>query len=244
MARVALVTGGSRGIGRAICEVLGQSGHRVAVNYVSNIGAAEESAKAVEAAGGEAMVVEGDVGHADAVGDIFAKVTEHFGPVEILVNNAGITRDGLLMRMSEDDWNEVLRVDLTSAFLCTKAALRTMVKARWGRIVSISSVAGITGNAGQANYAAAKAGLIGFTMAVSKEVGSRAVTANVVAPGFIETDLTAPLSDALSEQAKQLASLGRTGTAQEVASLVGYLASDQATYVTGQVIRVDGGLVL
>ena len=244
MSRVALVTGGSRGIGRAICERFGQAGHRVAVNYSSNVDAAEESAKAVEAAGGEAMVVAADVGDATAVDDMFRQVTAHYGPVEILVNNAGITRDGLLLRMSEEDWNEVLRVDLSSVFLCTKAAMRAMVKARWGRIITISSVAGITGNPGQSNYAAAKAGAIGFTKAVSKEVGSRAITANIVAPGFIDTDLTAPLGDVLRQQAAQLTSVGRLGSPQEVASVVGYLASDDASYLNGQVIRVDGGMVL
>ncbi|MDH3471061.1 MAG: 3-oxoacyl-[acyl-carrier-protein] reductase [Acidimicrobiia bacterium] len=244
MQRVALVTGGSRGIGRAISVALGEAGNRVVINYASNVEAAEETAKAVEAAGGEAMIVAADVGDAAAVDDLFEQVAAGFGPVEILVNNAGITRDGLLLRMSQENWDEVLRVDLTSVFLCTKAAMRAMVKARWGRIITISSVAGLTGNAGQANYAAAKAGAIGFTKAISKEVGSRSITANVIAPGFIETDLTAPLAGALRNQAAELTSVGRLGSAQEVASVVGYLASEQASYVTGQVIRVDGGMVL
>ena len=244
MQRVALVTGGSRGIGRAISVALGEAGNRVVINYASNVEAAEETAKAVEAAGGEAMIVAADVGDAAAVDDLFEQAVAGFGPVEILVNNAGITRDGLLLRMSQENWDEVLRVDLTSVFLCTKAAMRAMVKARWGRIITISSVAGLTGNAGQANYAAAKAGSIGFTKAISKEVGSRSITANVIAPGFIETDLTAPLAGALRNQAAELTSVGRLGSAQEVASVVGYLASEQASYVTGQVIRVDGGMVL
>jgi 3-oxoacyl-[acyl-carrier protein] reductase len=160
------------------------------------------------------------------------------------VNNAGITRDGLLLRMSAADWDAVLAVDLRSAFLCTRAALRGMVRARWGRIISIGSVAGLAGNAGQANYAAAKAGLVGFTKAVAREVGSRGITANVVAPGFIDTEMTAALGDEVREAARGVIALGRFGTPQEVAAAVGYLASDQAAYITGQVMVIDGGMAL
>ncbi len=242
MSRVALVTGGSRGIGRAVAEVLGEAGHRVAVNYASRGDAAEAVAAAIRAAGGEAMPVQADVGDPEAVAQMFALLAEQWGPVEILVNNAGVTRDGLLMRMGEEDWEDVLRTNLSSVYLCTKAAMRGMLRARWGRIVSMASVAGIAGNAGQANYAAAKAGIIGFTKSIAKEVGSRGITANVVAPGFIETDMTAALGDTVRDAALPLIGLGRFGSASEVASLVGYLCSEQSSYITGQVIRVDGGL--
>jgi 3-oxoacyl-[acyl-carrier protein] reductase len=241
---VALVTGGSRGIGRAVALELSRRGHTIAVNYVANADAAKAVVGAIEGDGGEGAAFGGDVGEPDQVESLFAEVRSQLGPVAVLVNNAGVTRDGLVMRMSVEDWDDVLRIDLRSAFLCTKAALRDMVKARWGRVVNISSVAGVVGNAGQANYSAAKAGMIGFTMAVSKEVGSRGITANVVAPGFIDTELTAPLAEGVREQAIERISAGRFGTAQEVASAVGYLASNEASYLTGQIIRVDGGIAL
>ena len=244
MSRVALVTGGSRGIGRSIAEHLGAAGHRVAVNYHSSPDAAADVVAAIQAAGGEAVAVGADVGDPDAITAMFADVAERLGPVEVLVNNAGITRDGLVMRMGVDDWDAVLETNLRSAFLCTKAALRGMLRARWGRIVNIASVSGIAGNAGQANYAAAKAGLIGFTKSVAKEVGSRGITVNAVAPGFIDTDMTADLGDAVREAAIPQITLGRFGTPQEIASAVGYLASDTASYITGQVINCDGGMVM
>ncbi|MEX1208858.1 MAG: 3-oxoacyl-[acyl-carrier-protein] reductase [Acidimicrobiia bacterium] len=240
--RVALVTGGSRGIGRAIAEKLGADGHRVAVNYRSRRDAADEAVAAIVAGGGEAVAVEGDVGDAAAVAAMFGAVEEAFGPVEILVNNAGITADDLLLRMKPEDWDAVIRTNLSSAFLTTKAALRGMLKARWGRIISIASVAGIAGNPGQANYAAAKAGLIGFTKSVAKEVGSRGITVNAVAPGFIETDMTDALGGEVREAVLPSIAVGRFGTPVEIASAVGYLASDEASYVTGQVLVVDGGL--
>jgi len=196
------------------------------------------------AAGGEAVALPADVADEASVLALFAAVEERLGPVEILVNNAGITRDGLLLRMSTADWDAVLAADLRSAFLCTRAALRGMVRARWGRIISIGSVAGLAGNAGQANYAAAKAGLVGFTKAVAREVGSRGITANVVAPGFIDTEMTAALGDEVRKAARGAIALGRFGTPQEVAAAVGYLASDPAAYVTGQVIVIDGGMAL
>lgn len=244
MSRVALVTGGSRGIGRAIAEHLGATGHRVAVNYHSSPGAAEDVVAAITAGGGEAVAVGADVADPDAITAMVAEVAERLGPVDVLVNNAGITRDGLVMRMGIEDWDDVLATNLRSAFLCTKAALRGMLRAKWGRIVNIASVSGIAGNPGQANYAAAKAGLIGFTKSVAKEVGSRGITVNAVAPGFIDTDMTADLGDAVREAAIPQITLGRFGTPQEIASAVGYLASDTASYVTGQVIVVDGGMVI
>ncbi len=242
--RVALVTGASRGIGRAIAEQLAADGHRVAVNYIRSRDEAEAVAKEIRARGGEAKSVGADVGSDDAVAGLFQEVESSLGPVEILINSAGITRDGLLLRMKVTDWDDVLATNLRSVFLCTKAALRPMVKARWGRVISVTSVAGISGNAGQANYSAAKAGIIGFTKAVAKEVGSRGITVNAIAPGFIETDMTAELDDATRAEVQRRVSVGRFGTPQEIASAVGYLAGEQAGYVNGQVVVVDGGLAI
>ena len=240
--RVALVTGGSRGIGRAIAQRLAADGCRVAVNYHTRGDAADEVVTVIRGAGGEAVAVGGDVGNGEAVAAIFAAVEQGLGPVEILVNNAGITADDLVLRMKPESWDAVLRTNLDSVYLCTRAALRGMVKARWGRVISITSVAGVSGNAGQANYAAAKAGIIGFTKSIAKEVGSRGITANAVAPGFIETELTSALGSAVREAALPAIALGRFGTPPEIAAAVGYLASDDAAYVTGQVLVVDGGL--
>jgi 3-oxoacyl-[acyl-carrier protein] reductase len=242
--RVALVTGGSRGIGRAIALRLGASGHAVGVNYARNSDAADEVVKMIEDGGGRAAAYGADVSDAGQVEGMFESIAGEFGPVAVLVNNAGITRDTLLLRMSEADFDQVIATNLRSAYLCTRLALRSMVRARWGRVVSIASVAGITGNAGQSNYAASKAGMIGFSKAVAKEVGSRGITVNVVAPGFIATELTENLSDAVKEQAVDRISLGRFGSADEVAAAVDFLVSDAASYVSGHVLAVDGGLAL
>lgn len=244
MSRVALVTGGSRGIGRAVAQLLAAQGHRVAVNYAANEVAADAAVGAIVAAGGNAIAVQADVGDPDSVTAMFAMVGERLGSVEILVNNAGITRDALVLRMGVEAWDDVIETNLRSVYLVSKAALRGMLRARWGRIVSISSVSGVAGNPGQANYAASKAGIIGFTKSVAREVGSRGITVNAVAPGFIETDMTDALGDEITTAARERIALGRLGQPEEVAAAVGYLASDDASYVTGHTLVVDGGIAL
>ncbi len=242
--RPALVTGGSRGIGRAIALELARRGHHVAVNYASNESAAAEVVTAIEAAGGVSVAFQADVSDEDEVDRMFAEVGDALGPPLVLVNNAGITKDELLLRMSPEDFDRVIATNLRSVFLCTKAAMRGMLRARWGRVISIASVAGIVGNPGQANYAASKAGIIGFSKSISKEVGSRGITSNVVAPGFIDTDMTTDLADDIKTAAVGSISLRRFGTPDEIGGVVGFLASDAASYITGQVLPVDGGLAL
>jgi len=238
--RVALVTGGSRGIGRAIAESLHGVGARVAV-----LGRDAERAQAAATALGErALAVTADVASADQVAQAVAAVEQGLGPIDILVNNAGLTRDGLLARMTGDDWDAVLEANLKGAFLLTKAVTRGMMKRRWGRVINITSVVGLMGNAGQANYAASKAGLIGLTKAVAREFASRNVLVNAVAPGFIDTDMTRALTDQQREVLLAQIPLGRLGQAADVARAVLFLASDHADYITGQVLVVDGGMVM
>ncbi|HZJ48573.1 MAG TPA: 3-oxoacyl-[acyl-carrier-protein] reductase [Acidimicrobiia bacterium] len=244
MSRVALVTGASRGIGRATALRLAADGHRIAVNYAANSEAAGDVVEAITALGGTALAFRADVAEGEAVAGMFAAVEEQLGRVEILVNNAGITRDGLLLRMGPDDWDDVIATNLRSVYLCTRAAMRGMVRARWGRIVSVSSISGISGNPGQGNYAASKAGIIGFSKSIAREVGSRNITVNVVAPGFIETDMTEGLGTEIARAVADRVAVGRLGRPDEVAAAVGYLASDDAAYITGQTLVVDGGLAL
>lgn len=243
--RTALVTGGSRGLGRAIALALAAHGADVAVNYRGNSEAAEGVAQQVRAAGRKAAVIQGDTsGGREACEAIAAAALEALGSVHILVNNAGITRDNLLMRMDADEWDAVIGTNLSGPFWMTRALARPMVKARAGRIINMSSAAGRMGNAGQANYAAAKAGLIGLTKTTARELASRNITCNAIAPGLIETDLTADLPAAATEAIKNLTPMGYVGNAADVAAAAVYFASDEARYVTGQVLGVDGGMVM
>ena len=242
--RTALITGAGRGIGRATAVRLASDGARIAVNYKGNTLAAEETKRAVEAAGSQAALIQGDVSvEADAERVVKEALAFGGGRLDILVNTAGITRDNLLLRMSAEEWDAVLDLNLRGAFLVTKAAMRPMMKQRGGRIVNVSSIAGVMGNAGQANYSAAKAGLIAFTKTVAREMASRNITANAVAPGFVPTDLTSIVPQAVQEAMLAQIPLARFGTPEDVANAIAVLASDDASYVTGQVLVVDGGMV-
>lgn len=242
--KTALVTGASRGIGRAIALRLAAEGAHVAINYAGNTAKAEETKAAIEAAGGKAALFQADVSDSAQVEQMVAAVTEEFGTIDILVNNAGITRDGLLMRMKEEDFDAVLDTNLKGIFHVTKAVSKLMMKKRAGRIVNMASVVGIMGNAGQTNYAAAKAGVIGFTKSAAREFAARGITVNAVAPGFIATDMTAAMPEKAKETTLAAIPLRRMGEPEDVANAVAFLVSDQASYITGQVVKVDGGMVM
>jgi 3-oxoacyl-[acyl-carrier protein] reductase len=240
--QIAVVTGGSRGIGRAIAQQLAALQAHVIINYLANERAAEETRTSIEAVGGQVTLRRFDVADAQGTEQAFNSMLDEHGRLDILVNNAGVTRDTLVLRMKEEDWQQVLQINLSGMYHCSKAALRSMIRQRSGRIVNITSVIGMIGNAGQANYAAAKAGAIGLTKSLAREVASRGITVNAVAPGFIETDMTQGLSaEAKGELLRQIP-LGRWGTPQDVAHCVGFLVSLRASYITGQVIQVNGGL--
>ena len=242
--KVAFVTGASRGIGRAIALRLAQDGAKVALNFASNVAKAEEVKREIEAAGSEALLLQGDVSKLDVVTDLINKTVDAWGRLDILVNNAGIARDNLLLKMSEDDFDKVIATNLKGVFNCTKAVTKIMMKQRGGRIVNMSSVVALRGNVSQANYAAAKAGIIGLTKTAARELASRGITVNAVAPGFIDTDMTAALSEKVKEVLLKEIPAGRMGTPEDVANAVAFLVSDQAAYITGQVLSVNGGLVM
>jgi len=240
--RAALITGSSRGIGRAIALHLARQGASIAVNYLRNEEAAKQVQETIRSYKGQAVLIQGDIRVPEQAERVVDAAQEAFGRLDVLVNNAGFNRDTLLLRMSVEDWDEVMAINLRAAFLCTKAALRHMLRQRWGRVINIGSVAGIAGNAGQANYAAAKAGLTGFTKALAREMGSRGITANVVAPGLVKTELTKEVSPEIVDLAMQRIFVGRLGTPEDIAACVAFLASDEASYMSGQVLVVDGGL--
>ena len=242
--KVAFVTGASRGIGRAIALRLASDGAKVALNFSSNFAKAEEVKAAIESSGGAAMLVQGDVSNFAVVTELIKKVVDEWGRLDILINNAGITRDNLLLKMSEDDFDKVIATNLKGVFNCTKGVTKLMMKQRGGRIVNMSSVVGLKGNISQANYAAAKAGIIGFTKTAARELAARGVTVNAVAPGFINTDMTAALSEKVKEVMMQEIPAGRMGTPEDVANAVAFLVSDEAAYITGQVLSVDGGMAM
>ncbi len=240
--QVVLVTGASRGIGRAIALSLATAGAKLAINYAQSAEAAQQVVQEITTQGGEALALAGDVSQPAAVDELFSQIQSHWGRLDVLVNNAGITRDGLLLRMKPEDWQQVIDLNLTGAFLCLKAAAKIMVKQRRGRVINITSVVGLTGNPGQANYSAAKAGLIGLTRTSARELASRNITINAVAPGFVATQMTEKLD---TEPILASIPLGRLGSPEEVAGVVRFLAADPAAaYITGQVIQVDGGMVM
>ena len=242
--KVALVTGASRGIGQATAIELAKAGADIVVNFIGNEAVAQETVEAIEALGRKAIKIKADVGNAEDVQAMVDEAVAAFGHIDILVNNAGITRDGLLIRMKDSDWDDVLNINLKGVYLVTKAVAKLMVKQRAGRIINMTSVSGVTGNVGQANYAAAKAGVIGFTKTCAKELAARGITVNAVAPGFIETAMTDVLPEKIKEGIAATVPFGRMGQPEEIASVVTFLASDFASYITGQVLNVDGGMVM
>ena len=242
--KVALVTGASRGIGQAVAVELAKAGADVIVNYIGNEAVAQETVEKVEALGRKALKIKADVGNADEVQAMVDEAHAAFGHIDVLVNNAGITRDGLLIRMKDSDWDDVLNINLKGVYLVSKAVAKLMVKQRSGRIINMTSVSGVTGNVGQANYAAAKAGVIGFTKTCAKELAARGITVNAVAPGFIETAMTDVLPEKIKEGIAATVPLGRMGQPEEIAGVVTFIASDFASYITGQVLNVDGGMVM
>jgi len=240
--KVALVTGGSRGIGRATALALSREGAKILINYKGNEEAALETLKELKEFGGEGEIYKADVSIEEEVEGLFSFLLEKWGKLDILVNNAGITRDNLLLRMKVEEWDKVINTNLKGTFLCTKAAVKIMLKQKSGRIINISSIVGLKGNIGQANYASAKAGIIGFTKSVAREVASRGITVNAIAPGFISTEMTLVLSEEMRKKILEEIPLGRFGTCEDVAAAVKFLASDEATYITGVVLNIDGGL--
>ena len=242
--QVAVVTGGSRGIGRAICLKFASLGANLVINYAGNTEKAEETKTMCEKLGAKVVLVPGSVADAAVCEKLIAEAVESFGRVDILVNNAGITRDNLIMRMSEEDFDAVIDVNLKGAWNCMKQVSRMMMKQRSGRIINLSSVVGVVGNAGQVNYAASKAGIIGMTKSLAKELGSRGVTVNAVAPGFVQTDMTDVLGEEMKESLQKTIPMGRLGDPEDIANAVAFLAGDEASYITGQVLHVDGGMVM
>jgi len=242
--KVAVVTGGSRGIGRGIAIELGKRGAKVIVNYNTSVDAAKEIVGVIQQAGSEALAVQADVSQYAAAQSLIKAAIEFGGRLDILINNAGTTRDMLLAMMSESDWDVVIATNLKSAYNCSKAALKPMMRQKYGRMINISSISGLAGNGGQTNYSASKAGLIGFTKALAREVGGRNITVNAVAPGFIPTDLTSSLPQNLLDEAIKATPLGRLGTIEDVARVTAFLVSEDASFITGQVLSVDGGMVM
>jgi 3-oxoacyl-[acyl-carrier protein] reductase len=242
--KIALVTGSSQGIGRATAERLARSGADIAINYRSNTGAAEEVKATIEALGRRCITVQADVSNEEEVTRLFAETNLFLGPVSILVNNAGTTRDKLILQMSLSDFEHVMNINLRAAFLCTKASLRGMMKARWGRIVNVASIAGLLGNAGQANYSSSKAAILALTLSTAREMASRNITANAVAPGFVPTELTSIVTEQQRKFMLDTTPLGRFGTVDEVAAAINFLCSPEASYITGQILGVDGGLAM
>jgi 3-oxoacyl-[acyl-carrier protein] reductase len=240
--KIALVTGSSQGIGRATAQRLGQAGADIVINYRSNAGAAQEVKAHIEALGRRCITVQADVSNEEEVAHLFAEAQSSLGPIAILVNNAGTTRDKLILQMSLNDFEHVMDINLRAAFLCTKAALRGMMKARWGRIVNVASVAGLLGNAGQANYSSSKAAILALTLSTAREMASRNITANAVAPGFVPTELTATVTEQQRKFMLDTTPLNRFGTVDEVATAINFFCSPEASYITGQILAIDGGL--